>query len=367
MDDATLLTIDGSHGEGGGQIVRTALSLAAITGRAIEIVNIRAGRTPPGLKAQHVAAARAAGTICAAETDGVEVSAQQLRFAPGAPVQPGEHYFEVGTAGAATLVLQTVLLPLALCAGDSSAAESVVRIAGGTHVPHAPTAEYIDEVYLPALAGLGVAVEFQMDRAGFFPRGGGLLEARIGSRQTLQAVAASRSRGKLETVEAIIVAANLPDHVSGRGATAILDQLDSSNIARGKIAVDTRQPSSVQPGAAITLIARSGGASEPAIRAGFCALGERGRPIERVASSACEQFLRWHKEGAAQCDEHLADQLVLPAALTAGHHAWTTNHATEHLQTALWTARQFFPALEYKITMTKSAGALIEVETPMVD
>ena len=233
-------------------------------------------------------------------------------------------------------------------------------------MPHAPTAEYIDEVYLPALAGLGVTVEFQMDKAGFFPRGGGLLETRIGWGQTLQAVAASRSRGKLEAIIAIIVAANLPEHVSGRGATAISELLVLSNITRGKIAVDTRQPSSAQPGAAITLIAHSDSGSEPAIRAGFCALGERGRPMERVASSACEQFLRWHKAGAAQCDEHLADQLVLPAALTAGRHAWTTNHATEHLHTALWTARQFFPALEYKVTTTKSARTLIEVETPLV-
>src|SRR5947208_1954066 len=141
-----MVRIDGAYGEAGGQIVRTCLSLSAITGQAVEIANIRAGRLKPGLHAQHLTAVRAAAEICDADTRGADRGSVRLLFEPRAPVNPGDYSFDVGTAGATTLVLQTVALPLAL-----AHKESRLTITGGTHVPHAPPAEYLAYVYAPAL------------------------------------------------------------------------------------------------------------------------------------------------------------------------------------------------------------------------
>ncbi len=160
-----LIQIDGSFGEGGGQIVRTSVSLAVMTGRSVEIQNVRGRRAKPGLQAQHLASVRAAATLCAAQLSGDSVGSQLLRFEPQCPVIAGDYHFAIGTAGAAPLVVQTVLLPLALASGASN-----VRVTGGTHVPHAPTAEYLETVYVPTLQNSGLDIDFAYSSAGFFPK-----------------------------------------------------------------------------------------------------------------------------------------------------------------------------------------------------
>lgn len=325
--EESVLRVDGSAGEGGGQILRTSLALSAITGRAVEVVRIRAGRARPGLQPQHLAAVRAAAALCAAEVLGVAPGATELVFRPTRPVQAGEYRLEIGTAGAATLLAQAVLVPLALAPAASS-----VTVTGGTHVPHAPHAEYLLGTYLPALRLAGLAVAGRCPVPGFLPRGGGRLELSTepGAVQPLQ----WRERGRLRHLRAVIRTSALPDHVAERGAAAVSRWM--KGIGR-TVEVSICRDEGAGPGAAVTLCA----VCEQGL-AGFSALGERGRPMELVAESACTSFLRWWRSGAA-VDEFLADQLVLPLALAAGASEWTAPAATAHLRTVLPLVEQFLP------------------------
>jgi RNA 3'-terminal phosphate cyclase (ATP) len=325
--------VDGSYGEGGGQIIRTCLSLAALTGQAVEIVNVRAGRAKPGLQPQHLTAVRAAASLCAARLEGDAAGSTRLLFAPQAPAQPGVYRFDIGTAGAATLVAQTVLLPLAHAESDSR-----VTITGGTHVPHAPPADYLEAVYLRALARAGVSADFEYSRAGYYPKGGGETMLKIAPAPALQPLNLSE-RGRLRRLDAFIVTSNLPEHVSERGAAAV--EKFMKDVGRS-VSVERRDRPSPGTGAAVVLAAECEGGL-----AGFTAPGERGKPMEKVAQEACEEFMRWWKSGAA-CDEHLADQLVLPMALVPGESRWTTPRVTEHLRTVLCVAQQFLP-IEYTL------------------
>ncbi len=327
----TPIQIDGSYGEGGGQIIRTSLSLSAITGQPFEITNIRAGRSKPGLQPQHLAAVRAAQIICCAHLEGDSIGSTRLAFSPGTPVQPGTYRFEIGTAGAATLVAQTVLCPLGLANGDSE-----VTIVGGTHVPHAPPADYLLGSYIPAIRATGLEACGDYSRAGFFPKGGGEIRLAIRARARPGAVAMTE-RGALRSLTAFIVTSELPDHVFDRGASTVDGYM--KGIGR-RVDIERREKPSLGPGAAVVLSAEC----ENGL-AGFSSLGERGKPMEKVAEQACRDFLAWWKTGAA-VDEHLSDQLVLPAVLTPGEHRWTTPMVTEHLRTAVWVAGKFVP-LEY--------------------
>lgn len=341
-----MLQLDGSYGEGGGQIIRTSLSLAAITGQAVAISNVRAGRSKPGLQPQHLMAVRAAAALCGARLEGDHVGSTRLAFKPQQAVQPGEHRFDIGTAGATTLVAQTVLLPLALAGGASR-----VVITGGTHVPHAPTTEYLERVYLPALRRMSVEARLVSPRAGFFPKGGGELEIDIDGLEAGRLTPVDfTERGKLRSLAADVITAGLPDHVGERGQAAI-EQFLKGVGRRADIA--QRRPESWDPGAAVFLAAECEGGL-----AGFTALGQRGKLMQVVAPEACQEFMDWWKTGAA-VDAHLADQLVLPAALAApaGESRWTAPEVTEHLRTVLWVAGQFLPIR----TSIEAAGGVSRV------
>lgn len=325
-----MITIDGSYGEGGGQIIRTSVSLAAMTGQPMEVVNVRAGRSKPGLKAQHLTAVRAAAELCAAQVEGAAVGSQRFAFRPQSPVTDGEYYFDIGTAGAVNLVAQTVLLPLCHQPGESR-----VVIKGGTHVPFAPVAEYLEAVYLPALRRAGMQAQYESPRAGFFPKGGGQIILTIDTPPVYPLDLTER--GKLVKLTAYVITANLPDHVGERGATTI--EKFMKGIGR-PIRIVRRSVSAHDAGAAVVLAAECEGGF-----AGFSALGERGKPMEKVATDPCEEFLAWWK-GGAPCDEHLADQLALPMALAVEHigeSRWTTATVTEHLRTVLWVIQKFLP------------------------
>jgi RNA 3'-terminal phosphate cyclase (ATP) len=324
------LQIDGSYGEGGGQIIRTACSLAAITGQAFEIDNIRAGRDKPGLKPQHLAAVQAAARIRGARLEGAEPGSTALQFEPQGEVQPGHYEFLIGTAGSTTLVGQTVLPPLLLTGA------SEVKIVGGTYNDHAPTSDFLGRVYLPALAKAGAEATARSEVAGFYPKGGGELELTIPGPQALQPFYLVE-RGELQQLRAIVVTSGLPSSV-GERARHVLER----RLSGYPLHVELVEKPSLGPGAAVSLIAECEHAT-----AGFTGLGRRGKPMEAVAEEPCEEFLRWEPTGAA-CDEHLADQLVLPAALSGGTCRWSTHIASEHLHTVLWLVRQFVP-LDYTI------------------
>ena len=324
--NASAVTIDGSHGEGGGQILRTSLTLSVLTGRPVEVEDIRAGRSKPGLQPQHLASVKAAAAISAAEIVGAAVGSTRLRFMPQSAAVPGTYHFDIGTAGATTLVAQTILLPLSL-----AGAPSRVTITGGTHVPHAPTAEYLEHVYAQVLSKHGCQAAVSSPHAGFFPRGGGSVQLAIEPVQLLQPVTLTE-RGVLRSLTAHVLTSGLPPDVARRGEVAIRERLRSLPT---EVTVVPRDVPSQGPGAAVFLLAICENG-----RAGFSAIGARGKPMEGVAGEACEALLAWYGTGVA-CEEHLADQLALPTALTPGTSQWTTSHVTEHLRTVLWVLPQF--------------------------
>ncbi len=329
----SLLTIDGSHGEGGGQILRAALCLSAITGRPIRIENIRAGRRNPGLAAQHLTAVRAVAAIVEASVMGDTLGAMTLSFTPRSPVRTGEYTFDVaearagGSAGAVTLVLQTVMLPLALARG-----ESVLSVRGGTHVAWSPSFDYAKDVWLPALARFGVQADLSLERWGWYPVGLGEVRARITGHAEGFSPLALEIPGPLAVVNGRAVAANLPAHIPQRMADRARALLAAEGI---ESRIQPLRVTAACAGAGIFLTA-----SYENVRAGFAALGERGKPAEQVAEEAVAELLSHHANGAA-VDPRLGDQLVLPAALTAGESRYTVSEVTGHLRTMAWLVEKF--------------------------
>jgi RNA 3'-terminal phosphate cyclase (ATP) len=349
--DSHPVLIDGSYGEGGGQILRTSLSLSLITGRPVEIINIRAGRSRPGLQPQHLASVRAAAAPGNARLEGDRVGSNRLLFYPRSPVRPGSYRCEIGTAGAATLVAQTTLLPLWMAGGPSD-----VTITGGTHVPHSPPADYLESVYMPLLARAGIQARAKTEAVGFYPRGGGeiSLEIRPVGNAPRAAPLDLTARGRLRRLQAIVTTALLPEHVAARGQKTIQQRL---RAAGHNVTVSSRDLLSAGPGAAVALIAECQG-----VTAGFSSIGARGKPMERVAEEPCDEFLAWWASGAA-CDEHLADQLVLPLCLAAGESRWTTPLISDHLRTVVWVAEQFLP-IQAALTEPADGPALV-ILTPL--
>lgn len=318
-----MIQIDGSAGEGGGQIVRTSVSLAAVTGRAVEIVNMRARRDRPGLQPQHLAAVRAAAEVCDAAVDGGHVGSRHVLFEPRASPRAGDYVFDIRTAGAATLVLQAVLVPLLLADGESS-----IEIIGGTHQPMAPAADYLVHVYVPALRRFGAHVDVEYGPAGYYPRGGGRVRAILeGGRLSAVDLA---ERGDRRSLDAYVVTSRLPDHVAHRGAATVAELVPDA-------AIHVSSPDAFSAGAAVTIVAEHEGGL-----GGFSSIGRPGLPMEQVAADACASFATWDR-GSAACDERLADQLVLPACLASARSRWTTPRVTQHLRTILEVAAAFVP------------------------
>jgi RNA 3'-terminal phosphate cyclase (ATP) len=347
MDE--MLQIDGSYGEGGGQVIRTALTLAAMTGREVMLTRIRAGREKPGLQAQHLTAVRLAADLCAARVEGDALGSVTLRFAPQGPVSAGNYIRDIGTAGAMALVLQTVLLPLARSGGRST-----VRLTGGSHVSHAPSVDYLAQVYAPALQRMGLPVRLQLSRAGFFPRGGGEAQLEMSPMKSGLRPLDLVERGSLQRVTATITTSSLPPRVAALGAELVARGLGKLSVRR-ELTVETYDLPSSGPGAAILLAAECEGGL-----AGFISLGAKGLPMEQVAERACRDYATWWKSGAA-VDVHLADQLVLPAALTGQVMQWTTPEVSEHLRTVIWLVEQFLP-VTFTITERAQGGHLVQVE-----
>jgi RNA 3'-terminal phosphate cyclase (ATP) len=325
--------IDGSYGEGGGQILRTSLTLAALTGQPVRIEHIRAGRRKPGLRPQHLTAVRAAAALCGAGLEGDALGSETVTFAPGGTVRPGEHAFDVteaaegGSAGSVGLVLQTVLLPLALADGVSH-----LTLRGGTHVAWAPSVSYVEHVFLPTVARMGLHAEVHLEQWGFYPVGGGSVHVLISGRRGPLEPITLVERGELVRVGGIAAVTNLPSHIPQRMANRAQNVLADQALAAR---VEPRRLRGDGPGAGIFLFA----AYEHAV-AGFTAYGRRGLPAEQVAEAACQSLLAHHRSGAP-VDPHLADQLVLPMALAKGQSRLMTSQVTHHLLTNAWAVQQF--------------------------
>jgi len=320
----TVVTIDGSYGEGGGQILRTSASLAAITGQPVRIENVRAGRASPGLKAQHLTAIQAAMRVCNGSLEGARVGSTDVVLTPGSPVQAGRYEFDIGTAGSTALVLQTLLLPLLRTEEPSH-----VSLVGGTHNLNAPSSDYLRHTFLrgAALQDVEIAVE----RVGFFPRGGGRMTVDL--RPDRLGPIDRAERGARTLLTAIVSVSDiLPPHIVERAHSEIRRRAQASGWVLEPVFVTSP---TFSPGMAVHLdAAYENGAG------GFTALGRKGLPTERVVEEAWTAMEAFDGSGAT-VDEHLADQLVLPALFADGASEYRTSRVTEHLRTMAWLVPQF--------------------------
>lgn len=314
-----LIAVDGGRGEGGGQILRTALALAAATGQGFEMTRIRAGRLRPGLRPQHVAAVRAAAMACGARVGGAFDGSPDLRFEPG-PLIPGDFRFEIATAGAASLVLQTVLPPLARAGGQSR-----VEATGGTHVPASPSFDYLARHWAAAVETIGLSLSFSLLRAGFYPRGGGEIRAQVAPWRPASRLSLDE-RGKLVSIRGVSGAARLKGDVAKRQSAAAQALLWEQRRLEASWAVDESLPAAA-PGSFLLLAAEF-----EKSRAAFGLLGERGLRAEVLGERAARRLLKFlDAEGAV--DPHLADQLAVPLALAGVGGRVTTSEVTSHLET----------------------------------
>jgi len=312
-----MIVIDGAEGEGGGQMLRSSLTLSILTGKPFKLINIRAGRPKPGLAAQHLASVLAAAKLCRAEYKGAALGSSTLVFEPGT-VKAGHFDFRVGTAGAVGLVLQTVVLPAAL-RGETS---SEFVIAGGTHVAFAPSFDFLQTTWSAFLRHLGVHVEMELTKPGFYPRGGGAIRAVV---QRSAGVVAKSFTEVVPFTNAGVrsIVASLPAGTNDRMAAALADGLR----AKGVDAVVAKESWDNGPNAVAVIVNRQG-----TVPLTFAALGEKGKPVERVAADAVAQALAWSRTGAA-VDPYSGDQILLPLALANGESSFTVSEVTQHLLT----------------------------------
>lgn len=342
-----MIEIDGNIGEGGGQILRTALSLSCVTGRPFRIVNIRKGRAKPGLMRQHLVAVQAAARIVRAQVFGDTLGSTELRFIPG-KVIPGEYSFAIGTAGATPLVMQTLIPPLLHAGGKSS-----LTLSGGTHVPFSPSWHYLAEVFAPALAMLGGCIELTLDSCGFYPKGGGNVRCRVTPADRLAPLHAEL-RGRLLRVTGCSAVGNLSPSIAERQRRAALEQLDSLRGAGVPLEIEIREVTAFGQGTFLFLK----GEYEHAV-AGFTALGARGKPAEIVGGEAAAEFLRHHETGMP-VDPYLADQLVPYLALAGGTSVYATSRITGHLETNL-RITGFFLDIATKLTGKRDGPGSVRI------
>lgn len=335
-----MIEIDGSFGEGGGQIVRTAVALSAVTGKAVRIARIRQGRSKPGLAAQHAQALRALAAICDAGTSGATPGSSEIIFTPG-KIRGGRHRIEIGTAGSVTLLLECLLPALLSADGPSS-----LQIQGGTDVQWSPAIDYFKKVFLPALSTFGAKVSLEVLQRGYYPRGQGEvlleveparllashLESPACSGQIIQNHIVQNIQNNQSTqcvVQGVSHCSNLPEHVAARQAESAEQALAQAGFSSQIYREPLRLPSL---GSGITLWSGYKGASS---------LGERGLPAEKVGRRAAEELIIELKSPAT-VDVHLADQLIPYLALAGG--SYTVREISLHAKTNIWTAAHFLDA-----------------------
>jgi len=335
---AGMIELDGSVGEGGGQILRSSLALSLLTGRPFHLRNIRARRPKPGLQPQHLMSVRAAASIGQAKLRGASLGSSDLSFEPG-EVVAGKYTFAIGTAGATGLVLHTIYLPLAL----RTNAPSEVTLQGGTHVTTSPCFHFLETTWRAYLELLGLRIKLRLIRPGFYPRGGGVVHAVIQPCPRLTKLRI-REVSPVRTATGFSAVAGLPEHISQRQARRAVNRLKQFGLN----AVIREEHWDGGPGSVLALEL----ATQP-VPTLFFGLGARGKPAERVADEAVDQVIAYLQSGPAGVDAHSADQLVLPLALAQGASEVHVAEVTSHLLTNIEVVRRF---VEREITFDGVEG-----------
>ncbi|OGP78604.1 MAG: RNA 3'-terminal-phosphate cyclase [Deltaproteobacteria bacterium RBG_16_49_23] len=348
-----MIEIDGSYGEGGGQILRTSLALSAVLKRPILVHHIRAGRKHPGLQAQHLSAVRAIAEITRAQVEGAEFHSEKIRFIPQR-VTPADYRVEVETAGSISLVLQALLLPLCL-----SQRKSRLTLVGGTHVDWSPPFHYLTDVLFPALEDMGAKVQGQIEQWGWYPKGGGVAHVEIEPASDLKPISLI-GRGKLNKIKGISVSSNLPEHVTERQRDYALKKIREELKVDAEIEI-LHNPPSRGTGSFLFL--------KPEFErsvAGFSSFGRKGKPAEKVADEAYHS-LREFVSSDGCVDPHLADQLVPFMALIRGRSSFTTTQITEHLLTNLWVIRHFLDITVLMEGVKGGPGRIEMISSPVCE
>lgn len=342
-----MLEIDGSYGSGGGQILRTALALSAILNQGFSIRNIRARRPRPGLMPQHLASVRAAAGLCHARVRGDVLGSTELDFEPG-PIRAGNLVVDVaeetGSAGAVTLVAQTVM-PIMLFAPEPCTA----TLRGGTHVPFSPVYEYFVRVLIPFIRKLGYNVETQLSQYGFYPVGGGEILLRTVPRQPPDTARIELTEpGKLKGIKIVSAVSRLPVSIAER-------QLKRLGMRLGKSGFEAKvqEVQAEGPGTYVYLEAEY-----ERITVGFSALGRKGKPAEAVADEVYDQFAAHHQTGSA-LDPHLADQCLIFLVLQNLPFLFTTSRVTDHLQTNIWLLNRFLPNRKIELQISRNRTGVV--------
>ena len=336
-----MLTIDGSSGEGGGQILRTALALSLVTAKPFRIENIRAGRKNPGLLRQHLTAVNAATEISRAEVTGAAIGSRELTFAPGSVVS-GNYAFAVGTAGSTTLVLQTVLPALLIASGKSK-----LILEGGTHNPFAPPFDFLEKSFLPLINRMGPRVTAELERPGFYPAGGGRMSVTIEPATRLDRLDLP-ARGEVLARRARAVVANLPISIAERELKVIARKLSWPREFTTAESIE-RSPG---PGNVVIIEIECEQVTEV-----FTGFGERSLRSEAVAEKAVQQARRYIGSEAA-VGEYLADQLLIPMSM-AGGGSFNTLPLSRHATTNIEVIGRF---LEVRIEASQSADRVWKVD-----
>ncbi len=336
------IRIDGAEGEGGGQILRTSLTLSMCSGRAVEIFNIRARRSRPGLLRQHLTCVRAAAAISDARVSGDQLGAKKILFSPGR-IRAGEYHFAVGSAGSTSLVLQTVLP--ALCSVEGS---SVVTLEGGTHNPMAPSADFLMHAFFPLMRRMGVHIEAELSRYGFYPAGGGRWRVTIRPGGRLSPIEIT-SRGELLHRQAVALLANLPAGI-GRRELAVIQRRLGWDATQLKLVSTENSPG---PGnlLSVTLAYRS-------LSEVITVFGRKGLSAEKVAGHAVKA-VRQYLASSAPVGEYLADQLLAPMAL-AGAGCFRTCTPSLHTLTNIEVIRKVL-GVDFSVDSAEDGSFLISI------
>lgn len=337
-----MVDIDGAMGEGGGQVLRSCLSLSLITGQAFKISNIRMGRRKPGLRAQHLAAVNIAAAVSRANVEGGELYSTSLSFSPKS-IKPGNYRYDIGTAGSTSLVLQTVYLALSLCNVPST-----LNITGGTHAPFAPSFDFLNLHWAFYLKILGIRISLDLEQAGFFPQGGGHIRATI---EPVKSIAALNlvERGALKQIRGLSAVANLDRRIAERQHDQVIRRL-GRRFPLNDIRI-VEFPSKYK-GTTLCLVCEFEHS-----QCCYFSLGAPGKPAEKVANEVCEH-INFLLSSEAALDEFISDQLLLPLSFAKSQSTYSTAKITTHLLTNANVIQSFLPTRIKILGKINSPGSI---------